>query len=275
MDNVDFTKRLLKTWTESDAFLDDVYTFNIQGITDSLSRLLNVYDSEGYKNICITLTLNSLSGGENQTKQVCANDQSMNNVFSNPIYMFALPLNIGDKMFGEIKVYESNDIYSSRLLLEIIFFVSLAGSVLLFVYYCARFYRLKAVEESTIVEFNDNISEYEKRRATFAKVTSNNKQHFPLNEDVIFVTYEHPYSNLYYKNGSTLSIRCSLSDLESLLIIDFVRLNKSSLVHSLFLSQDKFINFQYDQSLIVIKIKKKNYGINVSPVYKDKISNKI
>lgn len=266
-----FAKRLIYAWTESDAFLDDIYTFNIQGITDSLTRLLSVYDNENYKDICIILNLNSLSGGESKTEQVCTNNNAINNTTFNPFYIFDVPLSVGDIDFGQIKMYESNNSYNTGFILKMLFFISMVGYFLFFVYFFMIIYRLKSEKECLENSSENNDIKNKNKLNTLVKIISNNKQHFALNNDIVFATYEHPYSNLYYKNGNALAIRCSLLDLESLSLVDFVRLNKSSIVNSLFLKQEKIIGFRRDQSLVTVVIKKKEYEIIVSPVFKDNI----
>lgn len=274
----EFTKKLISAWTESDAFLDDVYTFNVQGITDSLTRLLSVYDGRNYKNVCVLLNLNSFSGGANEIREECTNDITVSSMInessSHPIHIFDIPLNIGNKNLGSIKIYESHYRQNNLLVFNILFFVSCFCITFFAIYYLLKFHISKKEKESLVMGLRDDTNKYERQLAALVKVIANNKQHFALNEDIVFVTYEHPYSNLFYKNGNTLSIRCSLLDLESLFFVDFIRLNKSTVVNKIFLKQEDTIFFHRNHSSVSIKIKKKDFEVNISPVFKENLFDK-
>lgn len=269
---------LITAWTQTDSFLDDVYTFNIRGIESSLEAFLVAYhDSDIDAHICIRVTINSLAFDNRDTTEHCTQGASVSLLTSNAsnldLRSGSVPTRIASKDLAIVDYFISKGnraLFNSPIWIFVLAVILCMSSFLIH-------YWVYTIDNSAAKKTPnrkpDKLSEAEQSLANIYKVVNNNKRHFAINGDIIVVLYKHPYSELIYKTGLSNKIKCSLSDLEHSFSLPLVRLNRSTLINRDILTSGDYSDIKaYKEGYLVnLKIKGRCLDIKVSNHYRNNL----
>ncbi|NVD07156.1 hypothetical protein FCU94_09560 [Vibrio sp. JPW-9-11-11] len=269
---------LITAWTQTDSFLDDVYTFNIRGIESSLEAFLVAYhDSDIDAHICIRVTINSLAFDNRDTTEHCTQGASVTLLTANAsnldLRTGSVPIQVASKSLAVVDFFISKGnrtLFNSPVWVVILAIMLSIGAFLLHCWLC----RIdEPMAQKELDKSTGKRSETEQNLANIHKVVNNNKRYFAINDDIVVVVYKHPYSELIYKTGLSNKIKCSLSDLEHSFSLPLVRLNRSTLVNRDILANGECSDIKSLKEGYVVKlnIKQRTLDIKVSNHYKNNL----
>lgn len=269
---------LIMAWTQTDSFLDDIYTFNIRGIESSLEAFLIAYhNSDIDAHICIRVTISSLAFDNRDTTEHCTPQASVPlltaSASSLDLRTGSVPIRVASKDLAVVDYFISKgnrSLFNSPMWI-FIFASMLCLSAFLILY--SNLYIDQCIPVKASDKYRDKLDNLEQNLSNIEKVVNSNKRHFAINEDVIVVFYKHPYSEVIYKTGLSNKIKCSLSDLEHSFSLPLVRLNRSTLINRDILASGDYSDIKSCEKgyLIHLKVKERTLDITVSNHYKSNL----
>ncbi|WP_394144455.1 LytTR family DNA-binding domain-containing protein [Vibrio atypicus] len=273
---------LIEGWTKTDAFLDDIYTFNTDGIRSSLQRFISAYEQSNIDaDMCIQVTIHSFTSNNRDILELCTADTSIPKLTTRAsrieVNSNSLPITMGNKKVAVVNYYLAEKLTSFQ---DKYFVSSLNLFILAELLSFAAFFALmklillnhpptKAYEENDAPVIPPERQQIE----NICKIINSNKRAFALNEDVVLITYSHPYSKVIYKSGLSTKIKCSLVDLEQSFPLALIRINRSTLVNQelLQVGDNVDIKASKDSHQVIINVKGQKYELKVSNHYKDNL----
>ncbi|QUM81397.1 LytTR family transcriptional regulator DNA-binding domain-containing protein [Moritella sp. 5] len=239
----------MKSWVRSEAFLDGVYTFNIESITTNIKRLIEFNDENNSMSaICIAINLKSFSNEDAVSHTYCSKGYTLyllTTKHRGSITSEKENLTIGMLNLGSASWYiaESDNIpfYSrSELYWYYVFIITFIETLLFFVIMKNKHQdstnsktEIAESQESDILKkLEEEVCCYQLKMININKIVERNKRVFAINKNVLYASYEHPYTNILYTNGTFERLRCTLAELEKSFPLDFIRLNRSTIVNT-------------------------------------------
>ncbi|MEF1338411.1 hypothetical protein REH81_16775, partial [Vibrio rotiferianus] len=73
------------------------------------------------------------------------------------------------------------------------------------------------------------------RISILKKISNGNKKVFPINDEVIYISYYHPDAKIYSKSKEERSFRSSLSDIMTAFHVDFIHLNRKVMLNKAYI----------------------------------------
>lgn len=280
---------LVTSWARSSSVLDDVYTFNTASLKSRSDGIVQSYHEQfpSY-GLCLSVFVSSFSTEAREQITSCSGDDSiftLNAEYAGQLVSGTRELSIGDSQLGNVTWYLVDKVpvwqqpatwwkYLSVAL------VSIMEGMLLHTWLIRREDKkesamveqanqrmLSTVNQSKVLE--DALDDVRSRLNNIDGLIHKNKRHFPINKDIVYVSYKHPYSILHYSSGKTLQLRASLAEIEESFSINIVRVNRSTLICPDVLKSHGDIHTAKDAKgyEISLKIKGIDHNIVVSKPY--------
>lgn len=325
--NSDNIKNIITAWVNTDSFSDMAYSYNIHGINESITALVESYNSDiDTSDICIASTIHNFNGTDQDHRIHCTSGTTLTKLTSNAkeveLVTGDIILQIGAQILGHVEYYiaahhksisyahlvRKKDFLIFCLLINIVV-VTLMGMLCktiltrtsekieldsqfthdecntkitaLIESHDAELAQLKALHKKTLevktleLEADQKGKLYqsidEERLSILKKISNNNKKVFPINDEVIYVSYSHPDAIIYSKSKDERSFRSSLSDIASAFHIDFIHLNRKIMLNKAFVNNRNHVTtIESGKKLkVTIKSKKGEEVVEVSNSYRD------
>ncbi len=255
--------QMISLWVESPSFLDDVYTFNTDAIDEGVNRILKFYQNDIDRDICISVYVKSFSDKTNESEawSSCSPGNSMSKMTSKnkEIKTNEFIISIGNDNLGTITYFMASS--NTTIYRNIIIFILLAISYSVLLFICLR----ARSKNKVIIEKDQN----QEKTTNITNIMNRNKRSFAIHKDVVYISYNHPYCHVFYRNGQQASLRCSLTELEkSFPTIDLVRVNRSISINEVLLMEQDIIKTNLTNNSISIRIKNTKIDLIIGNSYK-------
>lgn len=280
--NYSLADALIAGWTKTDAFMDDVYTFNTHGIHSSLQRFIAAYEeSDIHTNMCIQVTINSFDSNDRDITELCTKDSSIPRLTASAssveMHSNSLPITIATKQLATVNYYltqKPSSFSSQYTSIDLsLFLVALVLTAMAFVIAVKEIMVSPSPVKESLQSISPELPAERQQLENIGKIINSNKRLFALNEDVVLISYHHPYSNVIYKSGLSTKLKCSLVDLEQSFPLALVRINRSTLVNQELLQVGDNIDIKALKNghLVIISVKGQKHELKVSNHYKDNL----
>lgn len=260
------------SWANSQSFLDEVYTFNVDGIAGRVESLILLYSrTQPEISICISVEINSFSHDDSEDRTYCSKGESLISMTSREgqhVLSGSEEITIGLKKLGSLSWYVGNSkavpFYKRdgfcNMLVVLICFMQLSALLL-----TCRFGKRKTHNIKNESEPNEEVLALTQRLSNIGKIIDRNKRVFAVNRDLLYASYEHPYTNTVYTNGKSERLRCSLVELENSFGVDLVRLNRSTLINQSIIADFGDVKSQKDKKSyqVVLEVKSKKIELEI------------
>lgn len=263
-------------WTKSQSFLDEVYTFNVDGIGGRIESLIDLYaETQSQLSICISIEIVSFSSEDREARSYCSEGKTIYSLTSDSgadVLSGREELKIGLKNMGHFSWYVANTksvpFYQRGSISPLFILVLTLVEVLIISYLISIARRTLEVSKASPPVSSEQIkllALQQSRLANIGKIIDRNKRVFAINKDLLYAEYEHPYTNTVYTNGKKERLRCSLAELKNSFSLDLVRLNRSTLVNSTLIREFGEIQTKKDKKsyLLVLQVKSKSVELEI------------
>jgi len=243
----------MRFWVSSEAFLDRVYTFNIDSITAHIKNLITLHDQNNPMSvICIAINLKSFLNEDAASHTYCSEGYTLyllTTKHRGSIISEKENLEIGMLNLGSASWYiaESDNMpfyLRSEVYWYYVFIITFIEALLFLIIIIKNKHRdgtnsstekgesEKNEESDTLKKLKAEADGYRLQMINISKIVERNKRVFAINKNILYASYEHPYTNILYTNGKFERLRCTLSELEKSFPLDFIRLNRSTIVNA-------------------------------------------
>lgn len=285
--NLSLPVDIISAWVHSDSFIDDVYTFNLDGISDNLRRFIEAFDHTSGYSICINAKVKNFDNNSQETSEQCTSDTSVSFLTRNAktlqLETGDIPIAIGSKKMGIVRYYigaRAHPSFFTQYVLTSICIGLTAVIDLVLLTMLVKRRRVCPTPDGQILSDTDATcttlqapieSDYKERIDTTFKIANSNKRYFALNQDILAVLYKHPYSEIVYKNGTATKIKCSLTDLEKSLPLNLLRVNRSALINLTQAKEHQSLEIitREKQSTIYFNLKDRKINLKITKQYHD------
>lgn len=284
---------------KSPPFKDSVYTFNVFHTSNMLKDLVNSYDHEKFgASVCITIQIINFRAEDQDTNTYCSKGESIVSLTSpdrvSEVENGQVRLNIVNKDLGHISWFIAPS-YNRPLMHRIIDlkkvpYISAFFQIAVILWFGMVTFRrqdldhdLEMISPNALVEIQGLKEEMDaqsqtielttKRLTTIEKIIDNNKSQFVINKDVSYIEYKHPHANIFYQDGRSKKLRCSLVDIENSFPVQFVKINRSILLSQNYLTSGNVtIKKKGDKSYLSLKLKTQTKEIEVGATYSNSVA---
>lgn len=289
--NINITRSIITAWVHTDSFLDRVYTYNIDGVSDSIATLINAYNADSIDaGMCISATIQNFNNRDQEHRTNCTTGTTLTQLTSNAkeleLVTGEIQLKVGAKSLGTVEYYISTkstapfyeQIRNKKGFITLNLVMNLLSVFLIYMLYRAELKKankkvqadikaaknifdsklyekdknyeiaiteLKAKHHDEIVqkelevqkslEQNHVETTDETRISILKKISNGNKKVFPINDEVIYISYYHPDAKIYSKSKDERSFRSSLSDIMAAFHVDFIHLNRKVMLNKAYI----------------------------------------
>lgn len=233
---------LVSMRVKSAPFIENVYFFNVEGIYHQMQTFIGIYENNHPElSGCLSIEMHSINGTEQAERVACTQNDSLGSLSTMPssaTIQGVHDIMVGAQNLGKFRWIASNapDLpwYKQASFSPFLFALIILLELLMFGWLYAHYeHKLAVVAPLDRCDVKTcGIQDKSVRLVNIGKIIDKNKRFFAVNKDLLMVTYQHPYSNLTYCNGTEQKLRCSLTELESSFRDDFVRINRSCLISS-------------------------------------------
>lgn len=295
--NIDITKSIIAAWVHTDSFVDRVYTYNIEGVSDSIATLIGAYNSDSLNvGMCIAATIYNFNNTDQEYRTNCTTGTTLTQLTSNAkdleLVTGQFQLKVGAKSLGKIEYFIATKsivpfyerIQNKKGFISLNLVINILSISLIYMLYRAELKKANVKVEQDITAaqkmFNSKIYEKEKnyeiavtelkskyqndlinkefelekaleecqakttdeaRLNILKKISNGNKKIFPINDEVIYISYSHPDAKIYSKSKDERSFRSSLSDIMTAFHVDFIHLNRKVMLNKAYIGNRNYV----------------------------------
>lgn len=262
--------------------LENAYFFNREGLVQDIQSFLERHKKENPDiGICVNLHLKTYDGHQETDVTRCTDgvqwtslsEASERDQIYNKYELVFQNRKIGSVSWlisnaKQLPWYKEHSIDELYFILMTLFEIVLVGYII--VYLRTRF----EVVDTRIDGQNAELLSPPKiklspRLKNIEKIIARNRRFFAINEDVIAAIYKHPNAKLFYLNGTTKEIRCSLTELENSFFDHYLRVSRSCIVNKRIISHHGVVRLSKNRvnHELAITIKDRTEVIEVGPKY--------
>lgn len=312
--NINITKSIIEAWVHTDSFVDRVYTYNIDGVSDSIATLINAYNSDTLSaGMCIASTIHNFNDTDQEHRTNCTAGTTLTQLTSNAkeldLVTGEIQLKVGAKSLGTVEYYIATkstapfyeQIRNKKGFISLNLIINLLSIALIFMLYQAdkkkanqkveqdikaakdifdsklyekaKNYEIalselktkhskelteKELELQKTLEESTSDTNEEARLSILKKISNGNKKVFPINDEVIYVSYFHPDAKIYSKSKEERSFRSSLSDIMTAFHIDFIHLNRKVMLNKAFIGNRNHVTLIESGKKLKVILKSKS-----------------
>lgn len=311
--NINITKNIISAWVHTDTFIDRVYTYNIDGVSDSIATLISAYNTDAFSNgMCITSTIRNFNETDQDNRTNCTRDTTLTELTSNAkdleLVTGQIDLKVGAKSLGTVEYYIATkskapfyeQIRNKKGFITLNLIINILSVALIFMLYRAdlskannkveqdiktakeifdsKLYEMKRNYETAVAqlkalhqnEIGEKVVELQRslkesrdnatddtRLGILKKISNGNKKVFPINDEVIYISYSHPDAKIYSKSKEERSFRSSLSDIITAFHVDFIHLNRKVMLNKAYIGNRNHVTLIESGKKLKVVLKSK------------------
>ena len=253
------TSELLRDFTTSYSFLDDVYIFDVPSLKGRLENWANYLHLATSQSICLSATFSNFQDNPEISISVCSKGAKLSELARSSRETGTAKIQLGTRTLGEIEWLTRSE-YNYRLFAKIYGYYLLFILSILTVGFVLFVYKRKSQEDNG----ESAVTASDVRQSLF-RVMGSNRRTVVFHDNWVYAERRSSYIHFINLDGSKLRIRASLSDITT--IFPGARyINRGALINT------SVGVHQFRDQQVILTIKGEQYVYEIDPSYMEAIS---